>query len=77
MLKRLFNIIFSFIGIILLLPVFLVIALITKLDSKGPVFYQGVRVGQYGKLIKSYKFRIMVRRTEKLSAQQLMIVILK
>jgi len=66
MFKRLFDLIFSFIGIILLLPIFLIIAIIIKLDSKGPVFYRGVRVGQYGKLIKPYKFRTMVEGAEKL-----------
>lgn len=68
MLKRLFDIIFSFLSIILFLPAFLVIALIIKLGSKGPVFYRGTRVGQYGKLIKPYKFRTMVEGAEELGS---------
>lgn len=66
MLKQLFDIIFSFIGIILLLPVFLIIAIIIKLDSKGSVFYRGVRVGKNGKLFRPYKFRTMVDKAENL-----------
>lgn len=66
MLKRLFDIIFSFTGIILLLPAFLVVVLIIKLGSKGSVFYRGVRVGRYGKLFRPYKFRTMVKGAEKL-----------
>lgn len=66
MLKRLFDIIFSFTGIVLLLPAFLVVVPIIKLGSKGSVFYRGVRVGRYGKLFRPYKFRTMVKGAEKL-----------
>ncbi|MCK4781651.1 sugar transferase [Candidatus Parcubacteria bacterium] len=66
MLKRLFDIIFSFFGLIITLPLFLVIAVLIKNDSKGPVFYRGERVGKRGKLFRIYKFRTMVTDAEKL-----------
>ncbi|MFH0969645.1 MAG: sugar transferase [Patescibacteria group bacterium] len=66
MIKRLFDIIFSFLGIVLLSPLFGVIALLIKLDSKGPVFYRGQRVGKQGKLFRIFKFRTMVVDAEKL-----------
>ena len=66
MLKRLFDFIFSLIGVIILLPLFAVVALSIKLDSKGPVFYRGLRVGRYGKNFRIYKFRTMVQNAEKL-----------
>ena len=64
--KRLFDIIFSFIGLLILLPVLTLIALFIKLGSKGPVFYRGVRVGRFGKPFRIYKFRTMVVKAEKL-----------
>ena len=57
--KRLFDIISSGIGLILLSPVFLLLAIWIKLDSKGPVFYRQVRVGKNGRDFKIYKFRSM------------------
>lgn len=47
--KRLFDIIVSLIGIIVLSPVFLILALVIVIDSPGGVFFRGVRVGQNGK----------------------------
>ena len=66
MTKRLFDIMLSFLGLLLLSPVFLVIAMLIKLESKGPVFYRGKRVGRFGKPFKIYKFRTMVADAEKL-----------
>ncbi len=66
MAKRLFDIFFSFIGLILLSPVFLLIALVIKLTSKGPVFYRGKRVGKGGKIFRIYKFRTMVENAEQI-----------
>jgi len=66
MLKRLFDIIVSAAGILLLLPFFVITAAIIKLDSKGPVFYRGVRVGRKGKLFKIYKFRTMVADADRI-----------
>lgn len=64
-LKRLFDIIFSFLGLLFLLPVFLIIAVAIKLDSKGSVFFKQKRVGKGGKEFKIYKFRTMVEDAEK------------
>lgn len=57
--KRAFDIIVSGLGLILLSPFFLIIAIWIKLDSPGPVFYRQVRVGRYGKHFRIYKFRSM------------------
>jgi len=66
-LKRLFDIFFSFLGLILVLPLFLVIAFLIKRESpEGPVFYRGVRVGKDGKPFRMFKFRTMVPDAEKL-----------
>jgi lipopolysaccharide/colanic/teichoic acid biosynthesis glycosyltransferase len=68
-LKRIFDIVFSLLGLIILLPVFLVIAIIIKMDSKGPVFFRQVRVGKDGKEFKILKFRTMVVDAEKKGMQ--------
>lgn len=59
MLKRLFDIIFSFLLIILLVPLFLIIAVLVKLDSRGPVFFLQTRVGKNNRDFKLFKFRTM------------------
>jgi len=66
MLKRLFDIFFSGLGLLILSPFFLVVALIIKFTSPGPVFYRGVRVGKDFKEFKIYKFRSMVANAEKI-----------
>ncbi len=68
MLKRLFDLIFSAIGLIFISPVFLALAVAIKLDSPGPVFYRGVRVGRYGKPFRIFKFRSMVPNADKIGA---------
>ncbi|XDZ67110.1 sugar transferase [Alphaproteobacteria bacterium LSUCC0226] len=60
MLKRLFDLVFSAVGLLALLPFFLVIALLIKIDSAGPVFFRQVRVGRYLFPFKIHKFRTMV-----------------
>ncbi len=57
--KRLFDIVICVVGLILISPVFLLIAAAIKRDSPGPVFYQGKRVGRGGKVFKILKFRTM------------------
>ena len=57
--KRLFDIIASGCGLLVLSPVFLVMAIWIKLDSEGPVFYRQVRVGRYNKDFQIFKFRSM------------------
>ena len=59
MIKRLFDIIFSFVGIVFLLPVFIIVSILIKIDSSGPVFFLQERVGLNGKLFKIIKFRSM------------------
>jgi lipopolysaccharide/colanic/teichoic acid biosynthesis glycosyltransferase len=60
MLKRGFDIVASGIGLVVLSPLFAVIAIAVHLNSKGPVFYRARRVGRYGKEFRLYKFRSMV-----------------
>lgn len=57
--KRLFDIFASGIGLIVLSPLFLILAVWIKLDSKGPVFYRQVRVGLHNKDFRIFKFRSM------------------
>ena len=57
--KRIFDVVVSFVGLVVLLPVLLVIGLLIKLDSPGPVFFCQERVGQNGRIFKLYKFRSM------------------
>ncbi len=57
--KRIFDIIASGLGLIVLSPLFLILALWIKLDSKGPVFYRQVRVGWHNKDFRIFKFRSM------------------
>lgn len=58
--KRCFDIFFSALGLIILSPLFLIIAIAIKIDSKGPVFFRQKRTGKYGKEFTMYKFRSMV-----------------
>ncbi len=57
--KRVFDIFASLIMLILLSPVFLILAIAIKADSKGPVFYRQERVTQYGRKFRIHKFRTM------------------
>jgi len=66
MLKRLFDIVFSLFGLILVCPLLLVIAVLIKLESPGQAFYRGERVAKNGKPFKIFKFRTMVLNAEKL-----------
>ena len=65
MLKRAFDIVASGLGLILLSPLLLVVAIWIKLDSKGPVFYRQTRVGQYNKDFRIFKFRTMHTGSDK------------
>lgn len=65
LLKRLIDIILSFIGIIILSPVFIILAIWIKMDSKGPAVFKQVRVGKDGKDFTIYKFRTMVINAER------------
>ena len=66
-LKRFVDIIGSLLGILFLLPVFIIVAILVKLDSPGPVFADTPeRSGRKGKLFKIYKFRSMVQNAHEL-----------
>lgn len=60
MAKRLFDCLISSLGLFFLVPLFLVLALLIKLDSRGPIFFRQQRVGLRGKLFRIHKFRTMV-----------------
>ena len=60
--KRIFDFFVSIISLILLLPLFFVIAVLIKIDSRGPVFFRFERVGKNGKSFKPFKFRTMGKK---------------
>ena len=64
LLKRMFDIAVSAILLFLLSPLFLILAIVIKADSKGPVFYRQVRVTQYGRKFRIHKFRSMIDRAD-------------
>ena len=64
-LKRCFDVVVSAFMLLVLAPVFLVLAIAIKLDSPGPVFYRQVRVTQYGREFRIFKFRSMVSDADK------------
>ncbi len=63
--KRVFDILVSLVLLVLLSPVFLILAIAIKVDSPGPVFYRQERVTQYGKHFKIHKFRTMVQNADR------------
>lgn len=67
--KRLFDLVFSGIGLLLLSPFFVIIGILIKLDSKGPVFFKQKRIGKNGIPFTMYKFRSMVQDAEKLKKE--------
>lgn len=67
--KRVFDFIVSLIGIIILSPIFIIVSIAIKVDSKGSILFLQKRVGQYGKEFNIYKFRTMVTDAEKLGKQ--------
>ena len=64
--KRASDLVLASIAMVVLLPVFAIIAIAIKLESKGPVFFKHTRIGKDGKIIKLYKFRSMVMNAEEL-----------
>lgn len=66
--KRVFDIIMSVILIVLFSPIMLLISLLIKFDSQGPIIYKQVRITQYGRRFKVYKFRTMVNDADKIGA---------
>jgi lipopolysaccharide/colanic/teichoic acid biosynthesis glycosyltransferase len=65
-LKRIFDVIGSGIGLIILFPIFVIIGILIKLDSKGPVFFMQERAGKDGKIFRAHKLRTMVDNAEKI-----------
>jgi len=66
--KRIFDIISSFLGLLIIHPFLIVIGLIIKLHDFGPVFYKAPRVGKNGRVFKMFKFRTMVVNADKIGA---------
>lgn len=67
--KRLIDIVCSFLGVLVLSPLFIIIAIIVKFTSKGPVFFSQKRVGKSGREFDMYKFRSMVVNAEELKEE--------
>jgi lipopolysaccharide/colanic/teichoic acid biosynthesis glycosyltransferase len=65
-LERLFDIVASSLGLLLLCPLFDPLAILIKRESPRPVFYWGLRVGWYGKVFRIFKFRTMVENADEL-----------
>ena len=63
--KRAFDIVASLVLLLILSPIFLVLAIAIKIDSEGPVFYRQVRVTQYNRKFRIFKFRSMVQNADK------------
>jgi len=62
---RFFDILFSLIGLILLSPIFVIVAIAIKIDSKGPIFYRQQRIGKNGVKFSLLKFRSMFTESDK------------
>jgi lipopolysaccharide/colanic/teichoic acid biosynthesis glycosyltransferase len=67
--KRIFDIYASFFMLILLSPILLLVGILIKMDSKGPVFFRQIRVTQCGRKFRIFKFRTMVENADKLGSQ--------
>ena len=66
MLIRLLDIMLSLLGLLFLLPIFLILAVWIKFDSQGSIFFRQIRVGKDGKDFRIYKFRTMIVNAEKM-----------
>ncbi|MDN7241577.1 sugar transferase [Planococcus sp. N028] len=69
--KRIFDLCISLVALTLLIPLFIAIALIIKLDSQGPVLFRQKRIGKGGKIFEIYKFRTMHIYTPDISTEKL------
>lgn len=67
--KRIFDVVVSFILLILLSPVFIILSILIMIDSRGPVLFRQTRVTQYGRHFKILKFRTMVNNAETIGTQ--------
>ncbi len=66
MVKRIFDDVVSLGGLVVLFPLLVAIAVLIKVDSRGPIFYRGARVGRFGNTFRIFKFRTMVADAENL-----------
>lgn len=66
MLIRLLDIVLSLLGLLFLLPIFLILAVWIKFDSQGSIFFRQIRVGKDGRDFRIYKFRTMIVNAEKM-----------
>lgn len=66
--KRLFDLFFSILGLILLFPILLVVSIVVKISSKGPLFFIQERVGKGGGLFRIVKFRTMIVKKDNSSS---------
>jgi len=66
MVKRLFDLVVAVLGLVLLAPLLLMVSLLIRLDSPGPVFYKGERIGKGGQPFRMYKFRSMVTNADRM-----------
>lgn len=67
--KRIFDIVVSFLMLIILSPIFLILAIAIKIDSHGPIFFRQVRVTQYGRKFRIFKFRSMVNYADEVGSK--------
>lgn len=68
--KRLFDFFISFAILLLLFPLFIIVAVLIKLDSKGPIFYLQSRVGENGRVFRIYKLRTMTNKEREPNVKQ-------
>ena len=64
--KRILDVIVASLGLVVLAPIFLILAVLVKIDSKGPVFFAHTRIGKNGKKFKMYKFRTMYENAQEM-----------
>jgi len=70
-LKRIIDVVISSIGLIILFPIFAIIGILIKLDSKGPVFFVQERASKDGKIFKAYKLRTMIDRAVAIGGEKI------
>lgn len=66
--KRVFDIFFSLLGLIITSPIMLIVAILIKIESPGPVIFKQQRIGKDGKIFEIYKFRSMCQNAEKIGS---------
>jgi lipopolysaccharide/colanic/teichoic acid biosynthesis glycosyltransferase len=69
LIKRLFDIVVAILTLIVLSPVFVILCIVIKIDSKGPILFRQIRVTQYGKKFWIFKFRTMIYYADKVGGQ--------